>query len=97
MYRNVFGARQQLCWVKFRSSATTPRLRSIAASVAQVRSCSAASKKFTLDQIIPSSDAFSRRHIGPDAGEEREMLKALNLEVSKMPRVMNVKSHYYFY
>lgn len=34
-----------------------------------------------MDQLLPAPDAFTRRHIGPDAGEQKEMLKHLGLEV----------------
>lgn len=46
--------------------------------------CSSSSGKFSMDQLLPAPDAFVRRHIGPDAGEQKEMLKYLGLEVSKL-------------
>ena len=58
------------------------RSRTIGASVLLARSSSSVSQKFSLSQIAPPTDAFSLRHIGPDAAEEKEMLRTLNLQVN---------------
>ena len=57
------------------------RSSTIGASILLARSSSSASQKFSLSQIAPATDAFSLRHIGPDAAEEKEMLRTLNFEV----------------
>ena len=43
--------------------------------------CSSSGGNFSMDQLLPAPDAFTRRHVGPDTGEQKEMLKYLGLEV----------------
>ena len=82
MYRSVFRAGRRLytgkLW-KTVNSELTSQSRSISASVLLAR-CSS-TQKFSLSQIAPSTDAFSRRHIGPNEVEEKEMLRTLNMQV----------------
>lgn len=83
MYRTAFRAGRRLyasqAWKTVQSDFPS-RSRTIGASVLLARSSSSASQKFSLSQIAQPTDAFSLRHIGPDAAEEKEMLRTLNLQ-----------------
>lgn len=85
MYRTAFRAGRRLyaskLWKTVQSDFPS-RSRTIGASVLLARSSSSASQKFSMSQIAPPTDAFSLRHIGPDAAEEKEMLRTLNLQVN---------------
>lgn len=84
MYRSVFRAGRRLyaskLWKTVDGELST-QSRSINASILLARCSSSSSQKFSLSQIAPSTDAFSRRHIGPNAVEEKEMLRTLNMQV----------------
>lgn len=85
MYRTAFRAGKRLYSSGFRKAIDSDfpaksTDRAIKASLMLVRCSSSSSQKFSLSQIAPSSDAFCRRHIGPDAEEEKEMLRTLNLQ-----------------
>lgn len=88
MYRTAFRSGRRLYaskpWKTVQSDFPV-RSRTIGASVLLARPSSSASQKFSLSQIAPPTDAFSLRHIGPDAAEEKEMLRTLNLQV-KIPQ-----------
>lgn len=85
MYRTAFRAGRRLYaskpWKTMQCDFPS-RPRTIGASVLLARTSSSASQKFSLSQIAPPTDAFSLRHIGPDAAEEKEMLRTLNLQVN---------------
>lgn len=93
MYRTAFRAGRRLysskLWKAVDSEFTSQSIRTINASLMLARCSSSSSQKFSLSQIAPSSDAFSRRHIGPDVEEEKEMLRTLNLQVN----IPQAKSH----
>ncbi|KAM7446728.1 hypothetical protein ABFA07_004971 [Porites harrisoni] len=79
MYRTAFRAGSRVYAGKFWKRINLPsQSRSLAACLTSQRYSS--SQKFTLDQIAPPNDAFTRRHIGPDVVEEEEMLRTLNLQ-----------------
>ena len=81
MYRTAFRAGSRVYAGKFWKRINLPsQSRSLAACLTPQRYSS--SQKFTLDQIAPPNDAFTRRHIGPDVVEEEEMLRTLNLQVN---------------
>lgn len=86
MYRTVYRAGRRLhaskLWKPANSVNLPSQTRTIGASVLLARCSSSSSQKFTLSQIASPTDAFSRRHIGPNAVEEKEMLRTLNLQVS---------------
>ena len=84
MYRTSFRAGRRLYASKLWKTVQCDfplRSRTIGASFLLARSSSSASQKFSLSQIAPPTNAFSLRHIGPDAVEEKEMLQTLNLQV----------------
>lgn len=86
MYRTAFRAGKRLYSSGLRKAIDSDfpaksTDRAIKASLMLVRCSSSSSQKFSLSQIAPSSDAFCHRHIGPDAEEEKEMLRTLNLQV----------------
>lgn len=93
MYRSIFRAGRRLyaskLW-KTVDSELTSNPRSINASVLLARCSSSSTQKFSLSQIAPSSDAFSRRHIGPNAVEENEMLRTLDMQVGYFLRYMYI-------
>lgn len=85
MYRTAFRAGKRLyassLWKAIDSDFTAKSTgRTIKASLMVARCSSSSIQKFSLSEITPSSDAFCRRHIGPDAEEEKEMLRTLNLQ-----------------
>lgn len=85
MYRTAIRAGRRVYASKLWKTIDLPsQSRSLAASLTLARHSSNSSQKFSLEQIAPSTDAFSRRHIGPNAVEEKEMLQTLNLEVNIM-------------
>lgn len=85
MYRTALRAGRRVYASKLWKTIDFPsQSRSLAASVTLARCSSSTSQKFSLQQIAPPSDAFTRRHIGPDAVEEKEMLGTLNMQV-KLP------------
>lgn len=80
MYGRIANTRSVLNGLKWRAL----RLRQIARVQcihSSLPSCCAASR-FSLEHNLPSSDVFPHRHIGPDLPEQKEMLRALDLEVS---------------
>ncbi|KAJ7383841.1 hypothetical protein OS493_025717 [Desmophyllum pertusum] len=84
MYRTVYRAGRRLyaskLWKPANSVNLPSQTRTIGASVVLARCSSSSSQKFSLSQIASPTDAFSRRHIGPNAVEEKEMLRTLNLQ-----------------
>lgn len=84
MYRTSFRAGRRLYASKLWKTVQYDfplRSRTIGASFLAARSSSSTSQNFSLSQIAPPTNAFSLRHIGPDAVEEKEMLQTLNLQV----------------
>lgn len=83
MYRTAFRAGRQVYSSKLWRTIDLPmQSRSLAASITLARYSSNTAEKFSLEQIAPARDAFIRRHIGPNAVEEKEMLRTLNLQVN---------------
>lgn len=81
MYRVAFHAGRRVYASKVWSTIDLPtQSRSLPTYVRLVRCSSTSTRKFSLEQIAPPRDAFTRRHIGPDAVEEKEMLRTLNLQ-----------------
>lgn len=81
MYRVAFHAGRRVYASKVWGTIDLPtQSRSLPAYVRLVRCSSTSTRKFSLEQIAPPRDAFTRRHIGPDAVEEKEMLRTLNLQ-----------------
>lgn len=85
MHRVVFHAGRRVYASKVWRTIDLPtQSRSLPAYVRLVRCSSTSTQKFSLEQIAPPRDAFTRRHIGPDAVEEKEMLRTLNLQVKNI-------------
>ena len=83
MYRTAFRAGRQVYSSKLWRTIDLPtQSRSLAATITLARYSSNTTEKFSLEQIAPARDAFTRRHIGPNAVEEKEMLRTLNLQVN---------------
>ena len=83
MYRTAFRAGRQVYSRKLWRTIDLPtQSRSLAASITLARYSSNSTEEFSLEQIAPARDAFTRRHIGPNAVEEKEMLRTLNLQVN---------------
>ena len=83
MYRTAFSAGRRVYASKLWKTIDLPsQSKYLAASTTLQRYSSSSSQKFSLDQIAAPKDAFTRRHIGPDAMEENEMLRTLNFQVN---------------
>lgn len=84
MYRSAVKACRQISainsWKK--NFLMNSQSRALSISIPFSRCSSSSKQKFSLEQIAPPNDAFMRRHIGPDAVEESEMLRTLNSQVN---------------
>ncbi|XP_015768375.1 PREDICTED: glycine dehydrogenase (decarboxylating), mitochondrial-like [Acropora digitifera] len=82
MYRSAVKACRQIATINSwkKNFLMNSQSRALSISIPFSRCSSSSIQKFSLEQIAPPNDAFMRRHIGPDAVEESEMLRTLNLQ-----------------
>lgn len=82
MYRSAVKACRQIATINSwkKNFLMHSQSRALSISIPFSRCSSSSIQKFSLEQIAPPNDAFMRRHIGPDAVEESEMLRTLNLQ-----------------
>ena len=84
MYRTVVSAGRRFYLIKTLKTTllTHSPSKSPNVSFTLARCSSSLAQKFSLEQIAPPGGDFMRRHIGPDAVEQSEMLGTLNLQVT---------------
>lgn len=82
MYRTVVSAGRRFYLIKTLKTTllTHSPSKSPNVSFTLARCSSSLAQKFSLEQIAPPGGDFMRRHIGPDAVEQSEMLGTLNLQ-----------------